>query len=173
MNMLFYISGVTAIIAALMVITRTSAINALIYLIILFLSIAAMLYSLGAAFAALMEIIVYAGAIMTLFVFAVMLLNLGKSAEKEESNRLSPRIWVVPVLLSCALLAMFVSILNRSGSEPIRFAAAPQEVGINLFTQYPAGVELASVLLLAALIAAYLFGERIGRKGEEDEQHTD
>ena len=77
MEFAFYICGLIAILATLRVITHTNPVHALLYLIISLLAISGVFFSLGAYFAGALEIIVYAGAIMVLFVFVVMMLNLG------------------------------------------------------------------------------------------------
>lgn len=79
MEFAFYICGLIAILATLRVITHTNPVHALLYLIISLLAISGVFFSLGAYFAGALEIIVYAGAIMVLFVFVVMMLNLGGS----------------------------------------------------------------------------------------------
>lgn len=78
MNILFLIAAAVAIIATIMTVTRRNAIHALLYLIVSFLSVAVIFYLAGAPYAAALEIIVYAGAIVILFVFVVMMLNIQK-----------------------------------------------------------------------------------------------
>lgn len=78
MEFAFYICGLIAILATLRVITHTNPVHALLYLIISLLAISGVFFSLGAYFAGALEIIVYAGAIMVLFVFVVMMLNFGR-----------------------------------------------------------------------------------------------
>ena len=78
MDAVFYLAAVIAILATVMVITRLNAVHALLYLIVSLLSVAVVFYTLGAPFIAALEVIIYAGAIMVLFVFVVMMLNLGK-----------------------------------------------------------------------------------------------
>ena len=75
MNTMLYISGFVAIISTLMVITRKNAVHALLYLIVSLLSVALVFFVLGAPFVAALEVIIYAGAIMVLFVFVIMMLN--------------------------------------------------------------------------------------------------
>jgi len=77
LSTLFYISSIIAIIATIMVITRYTPIHALLYLVVSFLAIAMIFLSLGAPFVSVLEVIVYAGAIIVLFIFVVMMLNLG------------------------------------------------------------------------------------------------
>lgn len=78
MEFAFYICGLIAILATLRVITHTNPVHALLYLIISLLAISGVFFSLGAYFAGALEIIVYAGAIMVLFVFVVMMLSFGR-----------------------------------------------------------------------------------------------
>ena len=83
---LFYIAAVIAIVSTVFVVTRYNASHALIYLVVSLLAAAVMFFLLGAPFAAILEVIVYAGAIVVLFLFVVMMLNLGRhSIERERS----------------------------------------------------------------------------------------
>jgi NADH-quinone oxidoreductase subunit J len=159
MNLLFYLSAVVAAISTFMVITRTNAVHALLYLIVSLLAVAFIFFSLGAPFVAALEVIIYAGAIMVLFVFVIMMLNLGAQAAKQESQWLSPRIWIGPSILMAILAAELIYLFM---AERARISAAglvsPKQVGIALFGPYVLGVELASMLLLAGLIGAYHLG---------------
>jgi NADH-quinone oxidoreductase subunit J len=78
MAIAFYLASFVAILATIRVITNSNPIHALLYMVISLLAVAMIFFSLGAPFAGALEIIVYAGAIMILFVFAVMMLNLGE-----------------------------------------------------------------------------------------------
>lgn len=159
MNLLFYFSAVVAAISTFMVITRTNAVHALLYLIVSLLAVAFIFFSLGAPFVAALEVIIYAGAIMVLFVFVIMMLNLGAQAAKQESQWLSPGIWIGPSILMAILAAELIYLFM---AERARISAAglvgPKQVGIALFGPYVLGVELASMLLLAGLIGAYHLG---------------
>lgn len=169
MNVIFYISAAVALFSTVMVITRLNAIHALIYLIVSLLAVAVIFFTLGAAFAAALEVIIYAGAIMVLFVFAVMLLNLGhRSAERERQWR-NPKAWIGPGILAALLIAELVVIIARGTSQLHGMGKAPPKlVGVTLFGPYVLGVELASMLLLAGMVGAYHLGrrERNGKKGE-------
>ena len=159
MNSLFYISAMVAVVSTFMVITRKSTVHALLYLIVSLLAVALIFFSLGAPFVAALEVIIYAGAIMVLFVFVIMMLNLGSQAARQEAEWLQPGIWTGPSVL-CAVLAGELIYLFMSGRE--RFSAGavvtPKQVGIALFGPYVIGVELSSILLLAGLIGAYHLG---------------
>ncbi|TBL78822.1 NADH-quinone oxidoreductase subunit J, partial [Klebsiella oxytoca] len=104
MEFAFYIAGLISILATLRVITHTNPVHALLYLIVSLIGLSVVFFSLGAYFAGALEIIVYAGAIMVLFVFVVMMLNLGKSVVEPERKWLQPRFWLVPAILSLVLL---------------------------------------------------------------------
>ena len=82
MNVLFYISAVVAILATLMAISRAHPVHALLYLIVSLLAVALVFFTLGAPFVAALEVITYAGAIMVLFLFVVMMLNLGPGNDR-------------------------------------------------------------------------------------------
>ena len=84
-NFIFYSTAVIAVVATLLMITRHNAVHALLYLIISSLSMAIIFYLLGAPFAAVLEVIIYAGAVMILFVFVVMMLNLGHRSVEQEA----------------------------------------------------------------------------------------
>jgi NADH-quinone oxidoreductase subunit J len=161
MNAIFYISAVVAVIATVMVITRTSAVHALLYLVVSLLAVAVIFFVLGAPFVAALEVIVYAGAIMVLFVFVVMMLNLGPQAAAVEVSWLSPRVWIGPAGLCAVLLGELVYVFaGATGPAAGGESIGPQEVGVSLFGPYVIGVELASMLLLAALVGAYHLGRR-------------
>ncbi len=145
----------------------------MLYLIISLLAVAGVFFSLGAYFAGALEIIVYAGAIMVLFVFVVMMLNLGGAEIEQERQWLRPQIWIGPAILSAVLLAVMIYAiigLNDQGIEGNAIDA--KAVGITLFGPYVLAVELASMLLLAGLVVAFHIG-REERAGEVLSNRTD
>src|SRR5512135_80096 len=111
MNIIFIIAAVTAIIASVLAITNRNAIHALLYLIISLLAVSVIFYILGAPLVAALEVIVYAGAIMVLFIFVVMMLNIGME-EKTEKKWLTPGMWIIPSLLAALLLVIFIYALG-------------------------------------------------------------
>jgi len=161
MTIVFYTAAAVAVAATLMMLTRLHAVHALLYLIVSLLAEAVVFYDLGAPFVAALEVIIYAGAIMVLFVFVVMLLNLGEEASRAERALLTPSMWVGPSVLGAILLAEFVLMLVRGSAPPAATTGTgAAEVGMALFGRYLIGVELASMLLLAGLVAAYHLGWR-------------
>lgn len=106
----FYTAATVALVATVMAMTRANAIHALIYLIVSLLAVAVIFFLIGAPFAAALEIVIYAGAIMVLFVFVIMMLNLGEKGDKQERQWLQPSIWAGPAVLSVVLLIELVDL---------------------------------------------------------------
>ncbi len=166
MEFAFYFCGLVAILTTLRVITHTNPVHALLYLIISLLAIAGVFFSLGAYFAGALEVIVYAGAIMVLFVFVVMMLNLGNSVQQQEQQWLKLGLWIGPGLIALLLLLVLLrSILSVQNSGIVGTMIDAKAVGISLFGPYVLAVELASMLLLAGVVVAYHLG-REQRRGE-------
>jgi len=161
MNIAFYITAFIAIISTLLVITRYNPVHALLYLVVSLLSLGMIFYLLGAAFAALLEVIIYAGAIMVLFIFVIMLLNLGKETAEQEKKWLRPKVWVGPAILSLALFIELCFLLNTNdpASYEGKQAVEPKVVAIALFQPYLIGVELAAMLLMAGVVGAAHIGQ--------------
>jgi NADH-quinone oxidoreductase subunit J len=159
---MFYIAGAIAILSTFLMLTRMNAVHALLYLTVSLLAVAVVFYTLGAPFVAALEVIIYAGAIMVLFVFVVMMLNLGRQAEAQERQWQRPGMWAGPSVLALILIAEVVYLLRHSNTR--MFAAAivgPHQVSQSLFGPYLIGVELASMLLLGGLVGAYHLGRRL------------
>lgn len=162
MMVIFYLSSAVAIIATILVITRLNAVHALLYLIVSLLAVAIIFFLLGAPFVAALEVIIYAGAIMVLFVFVMMMLNLGVEATEQERRWLHPKMFIGPAILAAILAGEFLFLLTRGIAEtPVGRMVEPKEVGISLYTTYFIGVELAAMLLLAGLVGAYHLGRQL------------
>ena len=170
MNEVFYISATVALVSTLAAITGVNAIHSLLYLIVSFLAIALVFFTLGAPVIAALEVIIYAGTIMVLFVFVIMILNLGRESVEQEKRWLSPGTLIGPVLLAVVLLAETIYLLVRNTSTLSGTGAIqPSELGSALFGPYLLGVELASMVLLAGLVGAYHLGQR-ARPDETDDE---
>ena len=172
MQLPFYIAGAIAIFASLKVVLGSNAIHALLYLVVSLLAVAVCFYFLGAPFAAGLEVIVYAGAILVLFVFAVMMFDLqGDDADVHFSGQYSnPQAgknsvnkpgqgfghWFGPCILAFILLAEFIYVLAIS-EHPLQTSTIidAKEVGTLLYGPYLLAVEIASFLLLSGLIGGY------------------
>ena len=168
----FYLMALVAIISTVRVVTNTNPVHALLRLIVSLLAVAGMFMIVGAPFAGALEIIVYAGAIMVLFVFVVMMLNLGQQTVEQESKWLNSSAWAYPALISFLMGLVLVWMLASDySSTPAVMGTeivGPKEVGQALFTHYLLLVEVAAMLLLAALVAAFHLGKR--EPGAEEEK---
>jgi NADH-quinone oxidoreductase subunit J len=161
MNILFYIASVLAVFATVKVVTAKVVIHALLYFVVSLLSVSVILFLLGAPFIAALEVIIYAGAIMVLFVFVVMMLNLGKQSEKTEIGLLNLKMWFGPIIISLILLGEMVYVLVNQHGLPLTVKMTdPASVGHLLFTKYVLVVELSAFLLTAGIIGAYHLGEK-------------
>ena len=169
MNAVFYIAATVAVISTILVITRPNPVHALLYLIVSLMSVAMIFYLLGAPFAAALEVIVYAGAIMVLFVFVVILLNLGRAVAEQERGLFTPGVWLGPALLAAVLFLELLYIVSQGGvPQAGAEVIGPGKVGAVLLGPYLLGVEIASMLLLAGLIGAYHLGRQRSRPEQED-----
>lgn len=173
----FYLLAIVAILASLRVITRTNPVHALLNMIVTLLALSGIFFALGAPFAGALEIIVYAGAIMVLFVFVVMMLNLGTQSTLEEESWLSSSAWAVPAGLAFIVgLTLFSLIGMKHGFEgmmPAFIGVKPvtaKMIGAKLFTEYLLLVEIAGFLLLAGLVAAYHLAK--SALDDENESHN-
>ncbi len=166
MELTFYIASAVAILSTLLMLTRMNVVHALLYLIVSLLGVAVVFYVLGAPFVAALEAIVYAGAIMVLFLFVVMMLNLGQHAADTEKQWLTPGIWTGPVILAGVLIVEVVYLARGSTAGLGAGVLGPKEVAIALFGPYVIGVELSSMLLLGGLVGAYHLGYRKTEKTE-------
>jgi NADH-quinone oxidoreductase subunit J len=163
----FYVFGIVAIIAALLFVTRKSPVAAALWLVTTMFSLAALYIMMDAQFIGAIQVLVYAGAIMVVFLFVIMLLNLGQPSDVADARG---RAWkLVAAAVGVALLAqMFV--LTRAHVQPqippgylarqIEYAGVVAPVAGPLFTEYLLAFEVTSVLLLAAVVGAVVLGRR-------------
>lgn len=175
MILTFYVAGAIAVLATARMLSCLDVVHGLLYLVVSLLAVAVVFFTLGAPFVAVLEVIIYAGAIMVLFVFAVMMLNLGPRARETERQLFTRRGWIGPVVLVAILLALLARALAVHPQAPPPAGSGPAAVGAALFGPYVLGVELASLLLLAALVGAYHLGvrERTPHEKEVPGDHDD
>lgn len=164
MLVLFYITSAVAVFATIMMITRLNAVHGLLYLILSLLAAGVLFFLLGAHFAAVLEVIIYAGAIMVLFVFVIMMLNQGQKTTDQERIWLQPTIWIGPSLLALMLFAEMLILIVSGGSAKTGHVVDSKQVAIALYGPYLLAVELASMLLLAGLVGAYHLGKPMIKK---------
>ena len=157
----FYIASAVAIIATVMVITRHNLIHALLYLVVSFLAIAVVFYLLGASFIAALEIIIYAGAIVVLIIFVIMMLNLKAEAVEQEKQWMKGGILIGPAILSLVLLVELFYIISAVGIGGHEYHSVDAKaVGMSLYGPYVIGVELSGILLMSGIVGAYHLGRQ-------------
>jgi len=157
MLLTFYVAAAIAVLATVLTITRLNAVHALLYLVVSLLAVAIVFYVLGAPFVAALEVIIYAGAIMVLFIFVMMMLNLGERATRLERSWLNPAGWIGPAILAAVLL-IEIGFTLRGANAAESHGADPKHVALLLYGPYLLGVELVSMLLLAGIVGAYHLG---------------
>ena len=156
MTTIAYLACIVAVVCALLTITRRNAIHALVSLISMLLALAVAFFVLGAPFVSVLQVAIYAGAIMVLFVFVVMMLNLGPLTERQEQRWLGGAVWAIPAVLAITLLLLGYYAVRAVGElfPPVEMVS-PQRVGMSLFREYVLAVEIASLLLVAGLVGAF------------------
>lgn len=161
MNTAFYIAAVIAIVSTLMVITRYNMIHALLYLVVSFLAVAVIFFLLGAPFVAALEVIVYAGAIVVLIIFVIMMLNLKEEAVQQEKEWLPTSLFIGPAILAFVLLGELIFIITEVSQSPMdKNIVDAKDVGLSLYGPYIIGVELSGILLMAGIVGAYHLGRQ-------------
>ncbi|MBS1681235.1 MAG: NADH-quinone oxidoreductase subunit J [Bacteroidetes bacterium] len=161
MQVTFYIAAGVAILSTIMVITRFNIIHALLYLVVSFMALAVVFYIMGAPFAAALEVIVYAGAIVVLIIFVIMMLNLKSEAVAQEKKWLTPEVYVGPAILCIILLAELIYTIGVGNTVGITGQIVDvKEVGQSLYGEYILGVELSGMLLMSGIVGAYHLGRQ-------------
>ena len=168
----FYLFGVIAIASAIAFVTRKSPVSAALWLVVTMFSLAVIYIMLGAHFIGAIQVIIYAGAIMVVFLFVIMLLNLGEGDELKNSRSLWLKLAAggVGLALIAFLFALskprLDSALVLTPDARLADARHFEEVGAvgaiarPLFTEYLLAFEVTSVLLLAAIVGAVLLGQQ-------------
>lgn len=163
--MLFWVLTLWAISSAMGVILSRNPVNSVLCLILTFFAISGHYILLNAQFLAIVNIIVYAGAIMVLFLFVIMLMNLNADTEPQK-NRLTQLAGIISggILFLVLLSALRVSTPRTVDPVPLEIGLI-KNLGQTLFTQFVLPFELSSLLFLSAMIGAVV----IGKKGSLEE----
>ena len=167
----FWGASVVAIVATLMVLLSRNPFYAVLYLIISLFGVSLIFYTLGSSFLAVLEIIVYAGAIMVLFLFVVQMLSPGVGPNRDEDLKRPP--WtelLIPGILALMLLAFTGLALLHSGNlQPQGLVLYDAKaLGIVLFEKHYLGVELASLVLLIGIVGGMHLGRAAALDREEE-----
>jgi NADH-quinone oxidoreductase subunit J len=157
---LFYFLSFLAVLSAIMVVVSKNPVHSVLYLIITFFCIAGHYLLMGAQFLAAVHVIVYAGAIMVLFLYVIMLLNLNEETEPHKSNILRVTATI------CGGLLLVILIGSLRGSETLTQGPGSDSIGLvkNLgrvmFSEFLLPFEVTSILLLAAMVGAVMLGKQ-------------
>jgi NADH-quinone oxidoreductase subunit J len=161
MLLIFFIASAVAVIATIMVITQHNLVHALLYLVVSFLAVAMVFYVLGAPFIAALEVIIYAGAIVVLIIFVIMMLNLRQESVAQEKIWLNRKIVVGPVILALILAGELFYLLSSEPTSALEGnVIGAKAVGMSLYGPYVIGVELGGILLMSGIVGAYHLGRQ-------------
>ncbi len=159
-KILFWVLSVIALFGAVMVITSKNPVYSVLWLIITFFTISGHYILLNAQFLAIVNIIVYAGAIMVLFLFVIMLMNLNSDTEPQKNKWLK----LAGAVSGGCLLLVLIAALRNSDKQMTELATGNigliQNLGKVLFSQYVVPFEISSVLFLSAMVGAVVIGKR-------------
>lgn len=156
---LFYILAVVMIVATLLAITEKHPVHAIVYLVTSFFALAAIFYLLAAPLVAMFEVIIYAGAIMVLFLFVIMMLDPGRA---DEARRPDLRHWLPALLLAGIILVALIVAAGVHQPEPVLAGDGLSVKGFSrvLFQRYGVAIEVISMQLLFAVVGALYLGRR-------------
>ncbi|MEY3242547.1 MAG: hypothetical protein RIR11_3986 [Bacteroidota bacterium] len=157
---IFITLAVISVITALLVVFSKNPVHSVLYLIVTFFIIAAQYIMLNAQFLAVVHLIVYAGAIMVLFLFVLMLLNLNEDTEPQKSSA-----WKISAAITSGML--FLTLIGALKGSTIALSDAPnpqvglvKNLGAVLFKDFVVPFEIAGILFLAAMVGAVMVGKR-------------
>jgi len=157
----FILLSLLAIGSAIMMITSKSPVNSILWLIVVFFAISGHYILLNAQFLAIVNIIVYAGAIMVLFLFVVMLMNLNTESEPAKNHRLQ---FIAIISGGSLLLVLLSAFMTMKDEHPVMMAGGNagliKTLGKVLFTDYVLPFEISSILFLSAMVGAVVIGKK-------------
>jgi len=161
MVVLFYIFAALAVLAAVSVVAQHRPVHSALSLIVVLCALAVVYLLLGAEFIAVIQVIVYAGAIMVLFVFVIMLLNAGPETASQRSRMAR---WLGPPLLVALLAEIVLAVWKQfpaAGTQPpAAVGAGPAAIGRLLFSDYVLPFEVTSILILVAILGAVVLAKK-------------
>ena len=162
-HLLFWILSVAVLFSALMVVTSRNPVHSVIWLIVTFFAISGHYILLNAQFLAIVNIIVYAGAIMVLFLFVIMLMNIKKDAEPQKQLLVK----LTGVVAGGSLLTLLIAVVKQTTQIENKQVLLKEgtiglihPLGQALFTDYVIPFEISSVLFLSAMVGAVIIGKK-------------
>jgi NADH-quinone oxidoreductase subunit J len=180
---LFFITGVVALASSILVVTMRNPVHSALYLLVTFLCVAVLFISQGAEFVGAVQVLVYAGGVMVLFLFAVMLINVRQLPQE----RMLSHVWKGGAAIAVAIFILLVAVARtgsfhvavdrpadlqtaavKAGSAQTEVAGNAEAVGMALYSDYLIPFEVASIFLLVAMIGAIVIGKRELDADEEE-----
>lgn len=161
-QLLFWFLSVIALFSALMVITSKNPVYSVLWLIVTFFAISGHYILLNAQFLAIVNIIVYAGAIMVLFLFVIMLMNLNRESEPQKNRWLK---FAGAIAGGCLMLVLVAALRNTEIQKESALVnegtiGLIKNLGRELFTNYVVPFEISSILFLSAMVGAVVIGKK-------------
>ena len=162
-QIIFWFLSALALLSAIMVISSKNPVHSVLWLIVVFFAISGHYILLNAQFLAIVNLIVYAGAIMVLFLFVIMLMNLNAETEPQKN------IWMkfAGAISGGSILLILISVIRSSPELKNRVAQVKEgdiglikNLGVSLFTDYAVPFEISSVLFLSAMVGAVVIGKK-------------
>jgi len=154
---LFYLLAAVTVVATILAITEKHPVHAIVYLVTSFFSLAVIFYLLAAPLVAMFEVIIYAGAVMVLFMFVIMMLDLGRP---DQARRPALRHWLLPILLGGIILVSIAALATAPSSAPAAQSISVRDFALTLFRKYGIAIEIISMQLLFAVVGALYLGRR-------------
>ncbi|MDD2900069.1 MAG: NADH-quinone oxidoreductase subunit J [Desulfuromonadaceae bacterium] len=155
---LFYILAVVTVTGTILAITEKHPVHAIVYLVTSFFGLATIFFLLAAPLIAMFEVIIYAGAVMVLFMFVIMMLDLGRPGQAELP---AFRRWLLPVLLGLIILGSIVMLAtHRATTQGSSHVVTVREFAVTLFQKYGVAIEIISMQLLFAVVGALYLGRK-------------
>lgn len=155
---LFYILAAVTVTGTVLAITEKHPVHAIVYLVTSFFSLAVIFFLLAAPLIAMFEVIIYAGAVMVLFMFVIMMLDLGHPGD---SGRPPVRRWLIPMLLGGVILVVIIVLAAGHSVVPgASRVVSVRDFSVTLFQKYGVAVEIISMQLLFAVVGALYLGKR-------------
>jgi len=162
LELIFLYFATVILLSAVLIITRRNPIHSVMFMLLLFFHIAGVFVLLNAEFLAAVQLIVYAGAILILYLFVVMLLNVDRESSAARANRYWP--WMVGfgvVIASEIILLVSRGTFSASGEQTIQLASiGVRELGGLLYRNYLVPFEAASIILLVGLVGAVMLAKK-------------
>src|SRR5512146_1077960 len=159
---IFVYFAAVILVSAVMMITRKNPIHSVMFMLLLFFHIAGVFVLLNAEFLAAVQLIVYAGAILILYLFVVMLLNVDRESSTARANRFWPWMVAFGVLIAGEVIVLIArGTFPTETEQPLQHAGAGvKELGVLLYQRYMVPFEIASVILLVGLVGAVMLAKK-------------